>query len=161
VHVRERKHKLSDNVTEAFKRNNWLPPPWATAAMVVLGFNEFMTLFEESFVAASYIYSSGRRDFIRVIILGIFGSLEVVSLRLDDQESFDGPVLCGTMVVYLQVFSVFGLGMADCHHVAINCWVFIGRVFLDNYGLGLDGNLGWMNSWLNEESDPTQGAFHL
>ncbi|GKA06883.1 hypothetical protein Tco_0686107, partial [Tanacetum coccineum] len=39
------------------------------------------------------------------------------------------------------------------HHVAINYWVFIGRVFLDNYGFGLDGNLGWRNSWLNE--DPT------
>ncbi|GJV36648.1 hypothetical protein Tco_1409125 [Tanacetum coccineum] len=33
----------------------------------------------------------------------------------------------------------------------INCWVFIGRVFLDNYGFRLDGNLGWRNSWLNEE----------
>jgi hypothetical protein len=30
---------------EANKRNNnWLPPPWALAAMAVLGFNEFMTL---------------------------------------------------------------------------------------------------------------------
>ncbi|KAG9132048.1 hypothetical protein Leryth_017822 [Lithospermum erythrorhizon] len=30
---------------EASKRNNnWLPPPWAIAALVVLGFNEFMTL---------------------------------------------------------------------------------------------------------------------
>ncbi|KAJ6348250.1 hypothetical protein OIU76_004673 [Salix suchowensis] len=30
---------------EAHKRNNnWLPPPWAIAALVVLGFNEFMTL---------------------------------------------------------------------------------------------------------------------
>ncbi|CAH9056041.1 unnamed protein product [Cuscuta epithymum] len=30
---------------EASKRsNNWLPPPWAIVAMVVLGFNEFMTL---------------------------------------------------------------------------------------------------------------------
>ncbi|RAL42419.1 hypothetical protein DM860_017599 [Cuscuta australis] len=30
---------------EAIKRsNNWLPPPWAIVAMVVLGFNEFMTL---------------------------------------------------------------------------------------------------------------------
>nr|GMD30502.1 protein ROOT HAIR DEFECTIVE 3-like isoform X2 [Ipomoea batatas] len=30
---------------EASKRNNnWLPPPWAIAAMVILGFNEFMTL---------------------------------------------------------------------------------------------------------------------
>ncbi|KAI7735777.1 hypothetical protein M8C21_000539 [Ambrosia artemisiifolia] len=30
---------------EANKRNNnWLPPPWAIAAMAILGFNEFMTL---------------------------------------------------------------------------------------------------------------------
>ncbi|KAE8646514.1 protein ROOT HAIR DEFECTIVE 3 homolog 1 [Cucumis sativus] len=30
---------------EASKRNNnWLPPPWAIVAMVILGFNEFMTL---------------------------------------------------------------------------------------------------------------------
>lgn len=30
---------------EAHKRsNNWLPPPWAIAALVILGFNEFMTL---------------------------------------------------------------------------------------------------------------------
>lgn len=30
---------------EANKRNNSvLPPPWAIAAMLVLGFNEFMTL---------------------------------------------------------------------------------------------------------------------
>lgn len=30
---------------EANKRsNNWLPPPWAMVALVVLGFNEFMTL---------------------------------------------------------------------------------------------------------------------
>lgn len=30
---------------EASKRNNnWMPPPWAIAAMLILGFNEFMTL---------------------------------------------------------------------------------------------------------------------
>ncbi|CAL0310813.1 unnamed protein product [Lupinus luteus] len=30
---------------EANKRNNnWLPPPWAILALVILGFNEFMTL---------------------------------------------------------------------------------------------------------------------
>ncbi|MCD7467636.1 Cell wall protein rhd3 [Datura stramonium] len=30
---------------EASKRNNnWLPPPWAVAALLILGFNEFMTL---------------------------------------------------------------------------------------------------------------------
>ncbi|KAI3894093.1 hypothetical protein MKX03_013290 [Papaver bracteatum] len=29
---------------EANKRNNWIPPPWAILALVVLGVNEFMTL---------------------------------------------------------------------------------------------------------------------
>ncbi|CAN1810158.1 Protein ROOT HAIR DEFECTIVE 3 homolog 2 [Linum perenne] len=32
---------------EAHKRsNNWLPPPWAIAAMIILGFNEFMLLLK-------------------------------------------------------------------------------------------------------------------
>ncbi|XP_027339093.1 protein ROOT HAIR DEFECTIVE 3 homolog 2 isoform X2 [Abrus precatorius] len=32
---------------EAYKRsNNWLPPPWAIMAMIVLGFNEFMMLLK-------------------------------------------------------------------------------------------------------------------
>ncbi|MQM09539.1 hypothetical protein Taro_042408 [Colocasia esculenta] len=35
---------------EANKRNNnWLPPPWAIAAILVLGFNEFMTLLRNPF----------------------------------------------------------------------------------------------------------------
>jgi hypothetical protein len=35
---------------EANKRNNnWLPPPWAIAAMLILGFNEFMTLLRYIF----------------------------------------------------------------------------------------------------------------
>ncbi|GAY38527.1 hypothetical protein CUMW_037420 [Citrus unshiu] len=39
------KRKLEMSGLEANKRNNnWLPPPWAIAAMMVLGFNEFMTL---------------------------------------------------------------------------------------------------------------------
>ncbi|GKB34906.1 root hair defective 3-like protein [Tanacetum coccineum] len=38
-------HKCLSRFQEANKRNNnWLPPPCAVAAMVVLGFNEFMTL---------------------------------------------------------------------------------------------------------------------
>lgn len=33
------------NFQEASKRNNtWLPPPWAILALLILGFNEFMTL---------------------------------------------------------------------------------------------------------------------
>ncbi|KAJ4846197.1 hypothetical protein Tsubulata_030589 [Turnera subulata] len=35
---------------EAHKRsNNWLPPPWAIVAMVILGFNEFMLLLRNPF----------------------------------------------------------------------------------------------------------------
>ena len=30
------------------RNNNWLPPPWAILALVVLGFNEFMTLLRYS-----------------------------------------------------------------------------------------------------------------
>ncbi|XP_072995520.1 protein ROOT HAIR DEFECTIVE 3-like [Typha latifolia] len=38
---------------EAHKRNNnWLPPPWAIAAILVLGFNEFMTLLRNPFYLA-------------------------------------------------------------------------------------------------------------
>ncbi|KAL0010100.1 hypothetical protein SO802_005208 [Lithocarpus litseifolius] len=43
----ETEYTVSQAITaqEANKRNNnWLPPPWAIAAMVILGFNEFMTL---------------------------------------------------------------------------------------------------------------------
>ncbi|KAJ8758683.1 hypothetical protein K2173_000404 [Erythroxylum novogranatense] len=35
---------------EAYKRsNNWLPPPWAIVALIVLGFNEFMLLLKNPF----------------------------------------------------------------------------------------------------------------
>ncbi|KAJ6803042.1 protein ROOT HAIR DEFECTIVE 3-like [Iris pallida] len=38
---------------EAHKRNNnWLPPPWAIALILVLGFNEFMTLLRNPFYLA-------------------------------------------------------------------------------------------------------------
>lgn len=45
---------------EASKRNNnWLPPPWAIVAMVVLGFNEFMTLLRNplylGFIFVAYL----------------------------------------------------------------------------------------------------------
>ncbi|GJW09597.1 cationic amino acid transporter 8, vacuolar [Tanacetum coccineum] len=61
--------------------------------------------------------------------------------------------------VWLKVYAAYAAAIGGLlfillrfgHHVAIKCWVFIGRVFLDNYGFGLDGNLGWRNSWLNED----------
>ncbi|KAJ8553269.1 hypothetical protein K7X08_023947 [Anisodus acutangulus] len=45
---------------EASKRNNnWLPPPWAIVAMVILGFNEFMTLLRNplylGFIFVAYL----------------------------------------------------------------------------------------------------------
>ncbi|KAJ4884429.1 Protein ROOT HAIR DEFECTIVE 3-like protein 1 [Raphanus sativus] len=40
-----RQFKTETEYTEANKRgNNWLPPPWAIFALIILGFNEFMTL---------------------------------------------------------------------------------------------------------------------
>ncbi|KAF7814143.1 protein ROOT HAIR DEFECTIVE 3-like protein 1-like [Senna tora] len=40
-----RQFRTETEYSEANKRsNNWLPPPWAIAALLVLGFNEFMTL---------------------------------------------------------------------------------------------------------------------
>ncbi|KAK9014142.1 hypothetical protein V6N11_005311 [Hibiscus sabdariffa] len=40
-----RQFRAETEYTEANKRNNnWLPPPWAIVALIVLGFNEFMTL---------------------------------------------------------------------------------------------------------------------
>ncbi|CAN4089089.1 unnamed protein product [Withania somnifera] len=41
------------------RNNNWLPPPWAIVAMVVLGFNEFMTLLRNplylGFIFVAYL----------------------------------------------------------------------------------------------------------
>ncbi|KAK6264238.1 hypothetical protein SCA6_019672 [Theobroma cacao] len=40
-----RQFRAETEYSEANKRNNnWLPPPWAIVALIVLGFNEFMTL---------------------------------------------------------------------------------------------------------------------
>ncbi|KAI5665460.1 hypothetical protein M9H77_15313 [Catharanthus roseus] len=43
----ETEHTVTQAIAaqEASKRNNnWLPPPWAIVALIILGFNEFMTL---------------------------------------------------------------------------------------------------------------------
>ncbi|KHG10361.1 root hair defective 3 -like protein [Gossypium arboreum] len=40
-----RQFRAETEYSEASRRNNnWMPPPWAIVALVVLGFNEFMTL---------------------------------------------------------------------------------------------------------------------
>ncbi|MBA0800207.1 hypothetical protein Gohar_010656, partial [Gossypium harknessii] len=40
-----RQYRAETEYCEANKRsNNWLPPPWAIVALIILGFNEFLTL---------------------------------------------------------------------------------------------------------------------
>lgn len=39
------------------RNNNWLPPPWAIAALVILGFNEFMTLLRYSIIIFYFVLS--------------------------------------------------------------------------------------------------------
>ncbi|XP_048139463.1 protein ROOT HAIR DEFECTIVE 3-like isoform X2 [Rhodamnia argentea] len=51
----ETEHTVTQAISsqEANRRNNnWLPPPWAIVALVVLGFNEFMTLLRNPFYLA-------------------------------------------------------------------------------------------------------------
>ncbi|KAE9591573.1 putative P-loop containing nucleoside triphosphate hydrolase [Lupinus albus] len=60
---------------EAYKRsNNWLPPPWAIAAMLVLGFNEFMLLLKNPlylmFMFVAYLI--GRALWVQMDIAGEF-----------------------------------------------------------------------------------------
>ncbi|KAK7412799.1 hypothetical protein VNO78_04434 [Psophocarpus tetragonolobus] len=60
---------------EAYKRsNNWLPPPWAIMAMVVLGFNEFMMLLKNPlylmFIFVAYLV--GKAIWVQMDIAGEF-----------------------------------------------------------------------------------------
>ncbi|KAK7246108.1 hypothetical protein RIF29_40967 [Crotalaria pallida] len=60
---------------EAYKRsNNWLPPPWALVAMVVLGFNEFMLLLKNPlyllFIFVAYLL--GKAIWVQMDIAGEF-----------------------------------------------------------------------------------------
>ncbi|OIV96013.1 hypothetical protein TanjilG_27117 [Lupinus angustifolius] len=60
---------------EAYKRsNNWLPPPWAMVAMLVLGFNEFMLLLKNPlymlFIFIAYLL--GKAIWIQMDIAGEF-----------------------------------------------------------------------------------------
>ncbi|KAJ6812836.1 protein ROOT HAIR DEFECTIVE 3-like [Iris pallida] len=60
---------------EAHKRNNnWLPPPWAIAAILVLGFNEFMTLLRNPFYLAVIFvaYLLGKALWVQLDITGEF-----------------------------------------------------------------------------------------
>ncbi|XP_047173384.1 protein ROOT HAIR DEFECTIVE 3 homolog 2 [Vigna umbellata] len=60
---------------EAFKRsNNWLPPPWAIMAMLILGFNEFMMLLKNPlyllFIFVAYLL--GKAVWVQMDIAGEF-----------------------------------------------------------------------------------------
>ncbi|KAJ1414422.1 RHD3/Sey1 [Sesbania bispinosa] len=60
---------------EAYKRsNNWLPPPWAIMAMVVLGFNEFMMLLKNPlYLMVIFVaYLIGKAIWIQMDIAGEF-----------------------------------------------------------------------------------------
>ncbi|XP_020105607.1 protein ROOT HAIR DEFECTIVE 3-like [Ananas comosus] len=60
---------------EANKRNNnWLPPPWAIAAMLVLGFNEFMTLLRNPlYLAVIFVaFLVGKALWVQLDISGEF-----------------------------------------------------------------------------------------
>ncbi|XP_059624938.1 protein ROOT HAIR DEFECTIVE 3 homolog 2-like [Cornus florida] len=60
---------------EAHKRsNNWLPPPWAILAMVVLGFNEFMLLLKNPLylMALFVIYLLTKALWVQMDITGEF-----------------------------------------------------------------------------------------
>lgn len=60
---------------EANKRNNnWLPPPWAIAAILILGFNEFMTLLRNPFYLGILfvLFLLSRALWVQMDITGIF-----------------------------------------------------------------------------------------
>ncbi|KMZ73350.1 putative Protein SEY1 [Zostera marina] len=60
---------------EANKRNNnWLPPPWAIAAILILGFNEFMTLLRNPFYLGILfvLFLLSKALWVQLDITGIF-----------------------------------------------------------------------------------------
>ncbi|XP_054790256.1 protein ROOT HAIR DEFECTIVE 3-like isoform X1 [Prosopis cineraria] len=63
------------------RNNNWLPPPWAIVALVVLGFNEFMTLLRNPL-------------YLGVIFVG-FLLVKALWVQLDISNEFSSGVLPG------------------------------------------------------------------
>ncbi|XP_043702768.1 protein ROOT HAIR DEFECTIVE 3 homolog 2-like [Telopea speciosissima] len=60
---------------EAHKQsNNWLPPPWAILAMIVLGFNEFMVLLKNPLylLALFIIYLLSKALWVQLDVTGAF-----------------------------------------------------------------------------------------
>ncbi|VFQ65462.1 unnamed protein product [Cuscuta campestris] len=75
---------------EASKRNNnWLPPPWAILALIVLGFNEFMTLL--------------RNPFYLLFIFIVFLLLKALWVQLDIAGEFRNGALPGIISISTKI----------------------------------------------------------
>ncbi|KAI4330680.1 hypothetical protein MLD38_028942 [Melastoma candidum] len=71
---------------EANKRNNnWMPPPWAIVALIVLGFNEFMTLLRNPL-------------YLGVIFVG-FLLIKAIWVQLDISGEFQNGALPGLLSI--------------------------------------------------------------
>ncbi|PPR80755.1 hypothetical protein GOBAR_AA39958 [Gossypium barbadense] len=72
---------------EANKRsNNWLPPPWAIVALIILGFNEFLTLLRCTF--------HNNPLYVGIIFVGYL-MLKALWVQLDISGEFSHGVLPG------------------------------------------------------------------
>ncbi|XP_052305077.1 protein ROOT HAIR DEFECTIVE 3 isoform X1 [Populus trichocarpa] len=82
----ETEHAVTQAISaqEAHKRNNnWLPPPWAIVALVVLGFNEFMTLLRNP------LYVGG--------VFAVFLLIKALWVQLDISGEFRNGALPGLL----------------------------------------------------------------
>ncbi|XP_073317913.1 protein ROOT HAIR DEFECTIVE 3-like [Primulina huaijiensis] len=71
---------------EASRRsNNWLPPPWAIIALVVLGFNEFMTLL--------------RNPLYLGVVFVVYLLIKALWMQLDIAGEFRNGVLPGILSI--------------------------------------------------------------
>ncbi|XP_051135155.1 protein ROOT HAIR DEFECTIVE 3 homolog 1-like isoform X2 [Andrographis paniculata] len=68
--------------------NNWLPPPWAIAALLILGFNEFMTLLRNPL-------------YVGVIFIG-FLLVKALWAQLDISREFQNGFLPGILSVSMK-----------------------------------------------------------
>ncbi|KAL8458529.1 hypothetical protein ACS0TY_036160 [Phlomoides rotata] len=98
---------------EASKRNsNWLPPPWAIVALLILGFNEFMTLL--------------RNPLYLCVIFVVFLVLKALWVQLNVSGEFSHGVLPGlislstkflpTVMNLLKKLAEAGHGQANASH---------------------------------------------
>ncbi|KAL6952441.1 hypothetical protein U1Q18_040927 [Sarracenia purpurea var. burkii] len=79
---------------EAYKRsNNWLPPPWAILAMVVLGFNEFMLLL--------------RNPLYLMVLFVIFLLMKALWVQMDIAGEFRHGTLAGLLSILSRFLPTF------------------------------------------------------